>query len=340
MGKKGKSQMWMDLKNDFLKGHIDFPGHTSIESAEVTDARRLASFAGVPLLPGLFEFDSYGPLGELDLNADSGLTDEDIVAMALNKDYNLVNAMSMLHNDVEIDTTKSSSNTEAPAGENQHEQKSAQDAHAFSESVYSFDPHQKDLFPSNKSKLSPEVREGWWRAILTEWTSLLEYGAFKVVPIEESKGQKMFSALWVLKRKFSGTTSAISRLKARLVVRGFEQRPGAHFDESNLYAGVMMYSSLRTLLSMATAKGFGISLRDVRNAYIQSDLPDELYMELPEGFKEEGKCLRLTKALYGLRQAGHLWSNTFSGFLRSLSFERNLADPSIHSLIWKDDKTG
>ena len=75
---------------------------------------------------------------------------------------------------------------------------------------------------------------------MTEWTSLLEYGAFKVVPIEESKGQKLFSALWVLKRKFSGTTSAISRLKARLVVRGFEQRPGAHFDESSLYAGVMM----------------------------------------------------------------------------------------------------
>ena len=101
-----------------------------------------------------------------------------------------------------------------------------------------------------------------------------------------------------------------------------------------------MYSSLRTLLSTATAKGYGISLRDVRNAYIQSDLPDELYMELPEGFKEDGKCLRLAKALYGLRQAGHLWSATFSGFLRSLSFERNLADPSIHSLIWKDEKTG
>ena len=71
--------------------------------------------------------------------------------MALNKDYNLVNAMSMLHSDVETDTTTPSSNTEAPAGENQHEQKPAQGSHAFSESVYSFDPHQKDLFPSNKS---------------------------------------------------------------------------------------------------------------------------------------------------------------------------------------------
>ena len=50
----------------------------------------------------------------------------------------------------------------------------------------------------------------------------MEYGAFKVVPIEESKGQKLFSALWVLKRKFSGATSAITRLKAQLVVRGFE----------------------------------------------------------------------------------------------------------------------
>ena len=168
----------------------------------------------------------------------------------------------------------------------------------------------------------------------------MEFGAFKVVPIEESKGQKLFSALWVLKRKFSGTTSAITRLKARLVVRGFEQRPGMHFDESNLYAGVMMYSSLRTLLSTATSRGHGISLRDIKNAYIQSDLPDKLYMELPEGFKEDGKCLRLTKALYGLRQAGYLWSATFSGYLRSLSFERNLADPSVHSLIWKDGKSG
>ena len=80
-----------------------------------------------------------------------------------------------------------------------------------------------------------------------------------------------------------------------------------------------MYSSLRTLLSIATAKGHGVSLRDVKNAYIQSDLPDALYyMELPAGFHEEGKCLRLAKALYGLRQAGHLWSTTFSGYLRSL----------------------
>ena len=180
------------------------------------------------------------------------------------------------------------------------------------------------------ARISPEARDGWWKAILTEWNSLLEYGAFKIVPIEESEGQKLFSALWVLKRKFSGATSAITRLKARLVVRGFEQRPGAHFDESSLYAGVMMYSSLRTLLSIATAKGHGVSLRDVKNAYVQSDLPDPLYMELPAGFKEEGKCLRLAKALYGLRQAGHLWSTTFSGYLRSLGFERNIADPSIH----------
>ena len=105
MGKKGKSQMWMDLKNDFLKGHIDFPGHTSIESAEATDARRLADLAGVSLLPGLFEFDSYGTLGDLDAHENAGLTDEDIVAMALNKDYNLVSAMGMLQSDVEPDPT-------------------------------------------------------------------------------------------------------------------------------------------------------------------------------------------------------------------------------------------
>ena len=85
MGKQGKSQMWMDLKNDFLKGHIDFPGHTSIEHAEAADARSLAAFAGVSLFPGLFELDSYGPLGNLDAQENVGLTDEDIIAMALNK---------------------------------------------------------------------------------------------------------------------------------------------------------------------------------------------------------------------------------------------------------------
>ncbi len=151
--------MWMDLKNDFLKGHIDFPGHTSIESAEATDARRLATFAGVSLLPGLFEFDSYGPLGDLDAHENAGLTDEDIVAMALNKDYNLVSAMGMLQSDVEPDPTdlapETATTTPSPAagalaGGGQHEQKSAQDAHALSEDVYSFDPHQRDLFPPNK----------------------------------------------------------------------------------------------------------------------------------------------------------------------------------------------
>ena len=137
MGKKGKSQMWMDLKNDFLKGHIDFPGHTSIEHAEATDARSLAAFAGVPLFPGLFEFSSYGPLGDLDADENIGLTDEDIIAMALHKDHTLLNAMGMLQHEhgatpdadsadptpATATPTTSSTAAGAPAGDIKGEQK-------------------------------------------------------------------------------------------------------------------------------------------------------------------------------------------------------------------------
>ena len=82
--------------------------------------------------------------------------------MALNKDNTLVNAMGMLQHDANV---TSSPVAGAPAGDNKGEQKSAQDARDLSEAIYTFDPHQKDLFPkhqASRSQSSPS--DGTWTA--------------------------------------------------------------------------------------------------------------------------------------------------------------------------------
>ena len=57
---------------------------------------------------------------------------------------------------------------------------------------------------------------------------------------------------------------------------------------------------------------------DVTNAFINSQLDEVVHCKYPEGFQQPGKCLRLLRALYGLRRAPLLWQQEFSGLLRQL----------------------
>jgi hypothetical protein len=96
----------------------------------------------------------------------------------------------------------------------------------------------------------------------------------------------------------------IVKHKARLVARGFVQQEGIDFDE--VFALVARMESVRLLLALAAQEGWQVYHMDMKSAFLNGDLKEEVYVRQPTGFiiaDQEGNVLRLRKALYDLRQA-------------------------------------
>ena len=142
-------------------------------------------------------------------------------------------------------------------------------------------------------------------------------------------GQPIVDCRWVYKAKVNPDGS--SKLKARLVARGFSQIYGENYCET--YAPVVKSSTIRLLIATAVNSGMKIEQLDVRNAYVKSDLRESVYMQQPPGFwRGEGLVCKLNKSLYGLKQAGHEWSQCLSEFLvRDMQFNRLKSDPCVYT---------
>jgi hypothetical protein len=117
------------------------------------------------------------------------------------------------------------------------------------------------------------------------------------------RGHCAITLKWVFKLK-RDEVDAIIKHKARLVAQGFFQREGINFDDA--FAPVARMESVRLLLTLAAQEGWCVHHMDVKSAFLNGDLKEEVYVHQPPGFAvpdKEGKVLRLRKALYGLRQA-------------------------------------
>lgn len=136
---------------------------------------------------------------------------------------------------------------------------------------------------------------------------------------------------WVykLKRDASGK---IIKYKARLVAKGYVQQFGIDFDE--VFAPVARMETVRLLLAHAAYKGWQVHHLDVKSAFLHGDLKEVVYVSQPEGFVKKGheeKVYRLTKALYGLRQAPRAWNLKLDGTLKILGFKRCSKEQAIYT---------
>jgi len=187
--------------------------------------------------------------------------------------------------------------------------------------------------------------ESWKKAIIRELQSLKETNTYSIVKIP--KNRKVISSKWVCRIKFKDDGECLSH-KARLVIRGLEQQYGVDYFET--FASVLKFATLRALLAKAAAEDLEIDQMDVDTAFLNPDLEEEVYMEIPEffelvtlGVNPKQYCLRLRKALYGLKQAPRVWFKTVNAFFADLGFKPGNSDPNlfirngVYILLFVDD---
>jgi hypothetical protein len=124
---------------------------------------------------------------------------------------------------------------------------------------------------------------------------------------------------------------AIIKHKACLVARGFLQRERINFDDA--FAPVARMDSVRLLLALAAQEGWRVHHMDVKSAFLNGALKEEVDVHQPPGFAipgKEGKVLRLRKALYGLRQAPRAWNAKLDSTLRRMGFERSPHEATVY----------
>jgi len=109
-------------------------------------------------------------------------------------------------------------------------------------------------------------------------------------------------------RKKYRADGTIERYKARLVARGFSQTKGVDYEET--FAPVVKFQSLRAVIALAAANGWVLHQMDVKTAFLQGTLKEEVFMEQPQGLEVVGmedKVCRLNKSIYGLKQSPRAW---------------------------------
>ena len=130
----------------------------------------------------------------------------------------------------------------------------------------------------------------------------------------------------------------VTRNKARLVAKGYSQEEGIYYDET--YAPVAHLEAIKMLLAFAAYSNFRVYQMDVKSAFLNGELEEEVYVEQPSGFKNADHMdfvYLLFKALYGLKQAPWIWYDTPSQFLLENGFTRGVIDKMLFHKMHKDE---
>nr|CAN75844.1 hypothetical protein VITISV_005150 [Vitis vinifera] len=168
----------------------------------------------------------------------------------------------------------------------------------------------------------------WKEAMDDEMNSMYMNGVWDLVELPH--GCKPVGCKWVFKTKhdFRGQ---IERYKARLVVKGYSQREGIDFKET--FSPMSTKDSFRVIMAIVTHFDLELHHMDVKIAFLNGDLDEDVYMEQPTGFVEVGKedlVCKLNKSIYGLKQASRQWYQKFDRIITQNGFKENIVDRCIY----------
>ena len=143
------------------------------------------------------------------------------------------------------------------------------------------------------------------------------------------KENSIIGTKWVFKNK-ADESGKIIRNKARLVAKGYSQEEGIDFDET--FALVARLEAICLLLAFACFKNFKLFQIDVKSAFLNGYIKEEVYVEQPPGFEDplkEDHVFKLKKALYGLKQTPRAWYKSLSTYFIEKGFKRGKIDTTL-----------
>ncbi|GJS75170.1 retrovirus-related pol polyprotein from transposon TNT 1-94 [Tanacetum coccineum] len=160
-----------------------------------------------------------------------------------------------------------------------------------------------------------------------ELNQFIANDVWELVP--QPKNMTIIGTKWVFRNKLD-ENGVVSRNKARLVAQGYNQQEGIDYDET--YAPVARLESIRILLAYACALDFKLFQMDVKSAFLNGFINEEVYVAQPPGFIDFEKpdhVYKLKKALYGLKQAPKAWYDRLKAFLIKHEYKIGMVDNTL-----------
>ena len=178
---------------------------------------------------------------------------------------------------------------------------------------------QEDDEPNTfKEAISCPAKDKWISAMEEELESMKVNHVWELVDLP--MGRRAIGNKWVLKIKHKADGS-IERYKARLVAKGFTQQEGIDYEET--FSPVVRFTSIRLILAIVACLDLELHQMDVKTAFLNGELDEEIYMDQPTGFVKEGnehKVCKLLKSIYGLKQSSRQWYFRFQEVVLSNGF--------------------
>nr|GEU79677.1 retrovirus-related Pol polyprotein from transposon TNT 1-94 [Tanacetum cinerariifolium] len=177
----------------------------------------------------------------------------------------------------------------------------------------------------------------WIEAMQEELNNFERLDVWELVPRPDKV--MVITLKWIYKVKLD-KLGRILKNKARLVARGYHQEEGIDFQES--FASVARLEAIRIFLAYAAHKNMVVYQMDVKTAFLNSNLREEVYVSQPDRFVDQdnpNNVYKLKKALYGLKQALRVWYDMLSSFLISQDFSK-VDTPMVKKSKLYEDKEG
>jgi hypothetical protein len=173
--------------------------------------------------------------------------------------------------------------------------------------------------------------EKWLEAMKSEMDSMYTNQVWTLV--EPPVGVNPIGCKWVFKKK-TDMDGKVHTYKARLVAKGYKQIHGIEYDET--FSLVAMLKSVRILLAIAAYHDYEIWQMDVKTAFLNGNLLEDVYMTQPEGFdipEEAQKICKLQRSIYGLKQASRSWNLRFDETVKQYGFIKNEDEPCVYKKV-------
>jgi hypothetical protein len=179
------------------------------------------------------------------------------------------------------------------------------------------------------------TEEKWIEAMDEEIHTIEKNDTWKLTYLPENK--KAIGVKWVYKTK-KNVKGEVQRYKARLVAKGYKQREDIDYGE--VFAPIARLETIKLMISLAAQHRWKIYQLNVKSAFLNGFLEEEIYVEQPLGYikaKNNSKVYKLKKALYGLKQAPRAWNTRIDRYFQENGFEKC---PYEHAIYVKKEADG